>query len=182
MTEISLYMLDLVQNSILAKASVVTITMNEDITHNRLVLTISDNGKGMDEATLQQVTSPFYTTRTTRKVGLGLAFMKELCDACSGSFQITSIPNQETTLEAVMQYDHIDRPELGQIAESLYSLMLQEVRIIYHHYRNNYHFRIDSEEIRTILGDVSLAQYDVMRWIKEYITEQIAQLTPMEEL
>ncbi|MDD4212037.1 MAG: sensor histidine kinase [Bacilli bacterium] len=182
MTEIALYLLDLAQNSIHAEAKTLTITIHEDTLHNEFRLTLTDDGKGMDENTLKDVTSPFYTTRTTRQVGLGLAFIKELCDACNGSLTITSVLHKGTTVDAILKYDHIDRPPLGEIEETLYSLMLQKVRIIYHHYKNQNLFTFDSEEIQTILGNVSFQEVDVMHWIKDYITEQIALLAHTEEL
>ena len=182
MTEIALYVLDLVQNSIAAKATKVMIDVDEDITNNLFTLTIEDNGRGMSEETLKKVTSPYFTTRTTRKVGLGLALIQELCEGCGGALTITSIPNQGTTLKATMQHDHIDRPELGLMADTLYSIMIQDINLVYHHRYQNNQFHFDIKEIKQILGDVSLQQVDVMRWIKDYITEQIVQIKQTEEV
>lgn len=182
MTEIALYILDLAQNSIAAKATKVTIEVIEDITHNIFSFSIEDNGCGMDKEAIRKATSPYYTTRKTRKVGLGLALIQELCEGCSGTFTIESVLNQGTTIKATMQYDHLDRPELGAMEETLYSIMIQDIDLVYIHRYENNQFHFDLKEIKHILGDVSLLQYDVAHWIKDYITEQLVQIKQPEEV
>ena len=109
MRELSLHLLDIVQNALEAGASRVQITVNEDARHNRLTITVEDNGRGMDAEMLARVADPFFTTRKTRHVGLGIPLFKAAAQRCAGDLIITSEPGQGTKVVAEMQRDHIDR-------------------------------------------------------------------------
>ncbi|MCX7706798.1 MAG: ATP-binding protein, partial [Anaerolineae bacterium] len=124
MRELSLHILDALQNSLEAGATLVELTVDEDLAADRLTIVIRDNGRGMDEATLARVTDPFFTTRKTRHVGLGIPLFKAATERCNGDFVITSAPGKGTTLEATFQHSHIDRAPLGDMVGTLLSFIL----------------------------------------------------------
>jgi signal transduction histidine kinase len=129
MNELSLHILDICQNSIKANATLIEIDVIDNAAANTYTIIIKDNGKGMDGKTLSQVSDPFYTTRTTRKVGLGISLFKMACEQAEGTFEITSKVNSGTVIKAVFQNNHIDRAPLGDIEETLVILLLNEANI-----------------------------------------------------
>ena len=122
MNELSLYILDICENSITADSKNLYLTIEENHKDNLLQITIEDDGRGMSKEVLDKVTNPFYTTRTTRKVGLGIPLFKELCELCEGSFEITSEVGVGTKDVAKFKLDSIDLPPLGNIDDTLYCL------------------------------------------------------------
>lgn len=176
MREISLHILDLVQNSITAGASEIEICVYENAGENILSFSIRDNGNGMSPEALAQVTDPFFTTRTTRKVGLGISLTKAGCEACGGKFQIESAPGEGTYLTASFQYDHIDRQPLGNIAETISGLIMlnPNVDFIYKHVYSHRSFCLDTREIKKIVAPIE--NPDVITFIKNFIEENISEL------
>ena len=175
MREISLHILDLVQNSISADASVINLTINESPDSNFLSFVIEDNGKGMSEEFLKRVTDPFVTSRTTRSVGMGISLTKAACLATNGSFDITSKLGEGTKLVAGFEYNHIDRQPLGDVAETVSTLIMMnpDVDFNYKHIYNNNEFLVSTMEIKNTLGDVPINELSVINWIKEYINENL---------
>lgn len=173
MKELSMHILDIAQNSIHADATLVKIGVDENIKGNLLELWVEDDGRGMDAETLQKVTNPFYTTRTTRKVGLGIPMLKAAAEACGGSFSMTSEPGRGTRLKAVFQYDHIDRAPLGNMVDSIVTAVISDVSIdfIYSHTVNGNTFELDTRQLREVLGEVPLYHVDVICWMREHIKE-----------
>jgi len=183
MKDLSLHILDLAQNSITAGAGLVQITVNEDIVSDKLTITIEDDGKGMDKELLERVKDPFVTTRTTRRIGLGIPLMAAACDRCDGELIIQSEKNVGTKLIAALKYSHIDRPPIGNIAETMVSLILysaagtHSVDFIYRHIIGDSEFSLDTREIKKVLGEeVSLGEPEVIAWIRDYINEGLANL------
>jgi signal transduction histidine kinase len=119
MQELSENILDIAQNSISANAKNITIKLEESIRDDSLIITIADDGKGMSEEFLAQVTSPFKTTRTTRKVGLGISFLKEAAEIADGRFEISSRLGVGTTVKALFVRSHIDRQPVGALADTI---------------------------------------------------------------
>jgi hypothetical protein len=175
MDDLSLFVLDIVQNSIAAQASAIGVVIREDSAADTIVLTVVDDGKGMDEATVRKAVDPFYTTRTTRKVGLGLPFLKMAAELADGSFRIESEPGVGTLVEAVFTRSHIDTPPLGDMAESIYAICLhQDIKEFqYAHLCDGRHFRFSLGEVRTILDGVPLTAPKIGAYLKSYITEHI---------
>ncbi|HOH88723.1 MAG: ATP-binding protein [Clostridia bacterium] len=178
MKDLSLHILDLSQNSISAGASLVEISVEEDTKADRLTICINDNGKGMDKDFLVKVMDPFVTTRTSRKVGLGIPLMQAACRRCEGDLVIESEKNVGTQLTAVFKHSHIDRAPMGNMAETMLSLILagsdvnRVVDFVYRHIVDGRDFCLDTREIRTALGnDVNLGEPEVLMWIKDYINE-----------
>lgn len=176
MKEISLHILDLFYNSLKADASIIKIKVRKDSVKDLFTVKIVDNGCGMDKEFLKNVISPFTTTRTTRKVGLGIPLFRESALRCEGDFKILSKKNLGTVVEATYKDSHIDRAPLGDMVDTITSMVMaigNNVDLIYDLSYNDKHFVLDTREIRKILGDdVSLQTTDVINWLKEYIKEE----------
>lgn len=183
MKDLSLHILDLSQNSISAGADLLIITINENIEEDLLTILIEDNGKGMDKEFLDKVMDPFVTTRTSRKVGLGIPLMQAACERCEGKLIIDSKIGIGTNLKATFRYSHIDRAPLGDMAETMLSLILAGsditniVDFVYRHILNHKEFCLDTREIRNALGDeVNLGEPEVIAWIRDYLKEGLENL------
>lgn len=173
MKELALHVLDLVQNSLAAGATDVGIIIKEDLKSNQLLLTVQDNGKGMSPEMCTKVLDPFVTSRTTRKVGMGLPLLKFAAEQAAGQLQLHSSEGIGTTVEAVFQYDHIDRAPLGDMASTLVGMIAlnEDCRFRYLHSKDSKEFRLDSDQIKQVLGDVPLGHPQVVAWLGEYIRE-----------
>lgn len=175
MRDLSLHILDIVQNSIKAEATVVTVHLGEDEENNLLVLEIEDNGFGMDDDFLKRVEDPFTTSRTTRKIGLGIPLLKESALKCDGKFNIYSKKNIGTKVSAAFLINHIDRLPIGGIADTMITIISANtnVRFILLLDSVKGSFRLDTEEINKTLDGVSISEFEVLQWLKEYIDEGI---------
>jgi anti-sigma regulatory factor (Ser/Thr protein kinase) len=173
MQELSLNILDIAQNSVKAKASLITITVNEDINADTLTIVITDNGCGMSEETAHAAVDPFYTTRTTRKVGLGLPFIKMAAEMTGGSFSIESALGVGTTVTAVFGLRHIDRMPLGDMCSTMLTLVSgsPQIDFVYTHLNGDQDFIMDTRQFREILGDVPLNAPEILTFIKDFISE-----------
>ena len=178
MQEISLFVLDIAQNSVRAHASLIKINIGTDRMQNTLTVEISDNGCGMSEEQLSKVIDPFYTTRTTRKVGLGIPFFKMTAEMTGGSFDIQSELNVGTTTKAVFKTDSVDFIPLGDISASIVTLigMNTSIDFIYTYRIDENIFTLDTVKIKEMLEGVPLSEPDIMLWLKDYITEQSDEL------
>ena len=177
MKELSLNILDITENSVKAKATLVEIVIEE--TDKHLIISIVDNGTGMTEETLRTVENPFYTTRTTRKVGMGIPLLKFACEQTGGSLTISSKHIKEcedhgTVVKAVFNKTHIDFTPLGDIISTLITLVQghSDIDFIFKHTFNEKSVFLDTREIRAILEDVPLDTYEVLSWIRDNLTEQ----------
>ena len=175
MKELSLNILDITQNSISANASLVTVSVIKDSKSNLLTLSIEDNGKGMSEDFLRNVCDPFTTTRTTRKVGMGIPLLKMAAEQAGGKFEIKSEVGVGTVVLATFQLDNIDRIPLGDVGQTMSALAScnEHVDFIYRHTADGQEFCFDTKEIKEALGGVPLNEPDVVIWMQEYIREGI---------
>lgn len=123
MEDLSLHILDILENSVAAEASEITILIAEDSAGDQLVLEIRDNGKGMDEGTRKKALDPFFTTRTTRRVGLGLPLLAQAARESGGSLDLDSAPGQGTSVRATFQLSHPDRKPLGDLGATLGAIL-----------------------------------------------------------
>ena len=173
MKEIALYVLDIAQNSITANASVLEIALSE--TAETIVFTIADNGKGMSPELLARVSDPFTTTRTTRKMGLGIPLLRMAVEQTGGSLPIESTEGVGTTGTARCCAGHIDCPPVGDMAGTI-TLLLQGAPQLELHYTytvDGASFQLTTEEIRAQLGpEISLAEPEIILWLREYLQEQ----------
>ena len=178
MQEISLNILDIAQNSIRAEASLVEIEIAENVPEDIFSFSVSDNGCGMSEELLERVTDPFVTTRSTRKVGLGISLLRSAAQATGGDVAIKSSLGEGTTLTAVFGHSHIDRQPLGDISSVMTALisMNPDIDFVYTHTFNEKTFTLDTRQLRSVLGEVSFSEMSVMQWIKEYINEGITEI------
>ena len=173
MKELSLNILDLVQNSITAGAGRVTVTVTESEADDRLSVGIENDGCGMEEDFLRRVTDPFTTTRTTRRVGMGIPLFKMEAEMAGGSFEITSRPGEGTRLSASFQLSHLDTPPLGDMAGTVAAIVQStpDMELYYEHRTDTGEFLFSTAEIREALGGVSLSEPAVVEWIGEYVRE-----------
>ncbi|RGY95772.1 ATP-binding protein [Clostridium sp. AM58-1XD] len=173
MTEISLNILDVAENSTRAGASLVNIRVEADTAADRLTVAIEDNGCGMTREQVEHVTDPFFTTRTTRKVGLGVPFFKYAAESTGGSFTIESEPGKGTTVTAVFVLSHIDRMPLGDISSTIHTLIVYhpETDFCYTYRYNSKTFTLDTRQFREILGNVPFDTPEISEYIMDYLSE-----------
>lgn len=175
MRDISLHILDIVQNSISAQGTSIAIYIDEDIKRDTLTLEIMDNGVGMDGQMIEEVTNPFCTTRTTRKVGLGLALLRAAAERSDGYIDIDSKLGEGTRVRTVFRISHIDRPPLGNLSETLVTLIACNpgLDFFYTHITNQGEFTFDTRDIKKRIEGISIVEPDVLAFIGEYIKEGI---------
>jgi anti-sigma regulatory factor (Ser/Thr protein kinase) len=176
MRELALNVLDIVENSVKAGASNVHISIVAK--SNLLTITIKDDGKGMDEEFLKRVTDPFTTTRTTRKVGMGIPLFKMAAEMAGGQFSVTSKKGVGTTVTATFELDHIDRMPLGNMGETMSTLLNDDFPTDYVLYvsvdDNQYEF--DTKELRDQLDGVPVNEPEILLFVKDMINENITHI------
>ena len=174
MQDLSLNVMDVAQNSVVAGADRIEILVEE--TGDLLTIRIRDNGHGMTEEQLQSVTDPFFTTRTTRKVGLGVPLFKMQAEMTGGDFTISSQEGKGTDVTALFHADHVDMIPIGDMETtvSLLIAMNPERDFLYTRSRNGSSFTLDTRELREVLGeDVPLNTPDVTEWIKAFLADNL---------
>lgn len=178
MKELSLYILDITENSTRAGASEIYLTLTQN--GKDFSFSVKDNGCGMSEQTLKKITDPFYTTRTTRKVGLGIPFLRLAAELTGGHIEITSKSEEEypdshgTITTAYFDASSIDFVPLGDMVSTVVTLIQgnPDTDFIYTHTRDGKTVSLDTREIREVLSGVPLDNSEVISWIKENLTEQ----------
>lgn len=184
MKELSLNVLDIAQNSISAGARLIEISVDEETDKDLLRITVSDDGRGMTEEQARSVTDPFYTTRTTRKVGLGVPLFKMAAEMAGGSFSIRSEPGQGTRLTADFRLSHVDRMPLGDMEGTVQALihMNPQLDFVYRRRLDGRELLLDTRELKETLGSVPLNAPEVGEWIAGYLAEQAEALNDSETL
>ncbi len=180
MEDISLHILDVAENGITAGASLIRIAIEEDTAEDVLRIRVEDNGKGMEEEFLARVLDPFVTTRTTRKVGLGLSLFRQSAQEAEGDLSIESRRGKGTKVSVVMSHSHIDRKPLGNMAETVVTLIEgnPEVDFEYSHARDGREYHLDTRSIRSELEEIPLNDPLVIGLIRDDIVTGIAELEP----
>ena len=184
MRELSLNVMDIAQNSISAGASLITITVEEDRGLDELSISIGDNGRGMTPEQVEHVTDPFFTTRTTRSVGLGVPLFKMEAEMTGGRFSIESTVGVGTTTTAVFKPSSVDMIPLGDINGTVSMLVMMNPDLDFLYTRGfkpeegeRREFALDTRELRTVLGeDVPLNLPDVTQWVNEFLSENTDEL------
>ena len=173
MKELSLYILDLVQNSLRAEAKYISISVKDSVSKDQLEIAIEDNGHGMDSELLAKVTSPFVSTRTTRETGMGIPLFQMATQLAGGRFQIDSTLGHGTKLQGVFVRSHVDTPPLGDMTETLLTLVqgAPNVDFLYRYETDTQTMTFDTREIKEILEDIPLNTPDVLDWIRNYLKE-----------
>ena len=178
MKELSLNILDIVENSTKAKAELICIKITEE--NSILTIKISDDGYGMSDDTILSVSNPFYTTRTTRKVGMGIPLFRLAAEQTGGSLTISSkqinlYPEDHgTVVTASFDMGHIDFTPLGDIISTLLTLIQGHPTIdfVFSHIKPNGSVTLDTREIKSVLENVPIDTFEVLLWIKENLSEQ----------
>lgn len=178
MKELSLHILDIVQNSIAAKATKIEIGVAENAQEDELVITINDDGNGMDPEFLEKVIDPYTTSRKTRKVGMGLPLLSDACKSTGGKMNIQSAKGQGTSVKATLGLNHIDRQPIGDIAGVILLLITANpgIQFIYWHIRNGNTFRLDTDELYEALEGVRIEAPEVRKMVKEMICLNLDEL------
>lgn len=173
MKDLSLHILDIAHNSIRAKATLIQIGIQIDHKKDSLEISIEDDGEGMTEEQLLKVTDAFCTTRTTRKVGLGIPLLKQKAEDCNGSLLIESTKDKGTILNAHFQYSHIDLPELGGVASVIAGLCCSSapIRFVYEYKKDDYYFHFDTNEVLEVLDGIAINTPEVELFIEAMIQE-----------
>lgn len=178
MKDLSLHILDIVQNSIRAKAKLIGIEIAEQPQEDQLMITVTDDGVGMNEDELKRAIDPFYTSRTTRKVGLGLSLFKQNAEQAGGRFEMESKHGKGTKVTAVFGLNHIDRPVMGDLVGCLLLLICVSENIEYNfQYKTpSGEYELGTREIRQTLGDVPITHPEIRAFLKEMIEENLEQI------
>lgn len=178
MTELSLHILDIIQNSLVAGARMIHLTIIEDLTNDFYSIEIADNGKGMDQNEVKQSEDPYYTSRTTRNVGLGLPLFKQAAQQCNGSFSIQSELGSGSRVMAIFSHQHIDRQPLGDIAGVICLLISSNpnVEFIYEHLTNFGKYTFDTREVREILEKIPFNDPKINKFLKSMILENLKEI------
>jgi hypothetical protein len=173
MLELSQHILDIAENSIRAGAKRIDISISESSLKDLLTIKISDDGCGMEEKEINKVLDPFYTTKTVRRVGLGLPLLIKASQASGGSVKLSSQPGKGTKVTATFQLSNIDRQPLGNINSSLISLIAanSDIDFFYNHRHNTQWFKFDTRSIRKEIGDVPIQHPEIIKYIRGIIEE-----------
>jgi len=169
--ELSLHILDIAENSVSAGASKIEISVNENLNKDELIIKITDNGKGMSAEKMKNLADPFITSRTTRKVGLGIPFLKAAAEACEGSFDIRSEIGVGTEVEVHFRHSHIDRMPLGDLKSTWLNLLVgyPNVHWVLDYAVNINTYRLDDQPIKEILIGIPLSDPQVIGYLKNEI-------------
>lgn len=170
--------MDIIENGVAAGATLIELCVQEDRKNNWLRITISDNGSGMSEEVLQQAVDPFFTTRKTRRVGLGLSLIREASKRCDGEFSITSKKGEGTEVQASFRLDHIDLAPLGDMAGSMTSLIMgnSNVDFVYTHRVDGKVFHLDTRQIKEELDGIPINHPKVFAYLLNTIRDSLAGL------
>ncbi len=173
MRELSLNILDIAENSLKANASLISIDVLAD--ESILTIKIEDNGCGMDGDFLSRVEDPFTTTRTTRKVGMGIPLMKMISEMSGGAFKVESEKGKGTVVTATFQVDHVDRPPLGDISQTIISLVgnLNDCDLIFNFNAFDTQFTLDTRDVRKELDGIPLDEPQILIFLRDLINENI---------
>jgi signal transduction histidine kinase len=173
--DLSLHILDIIQNSITANATQVILKIKVDKTNDLLSIFIKDNGIGMSEELLKDITNPFSTTRKTRKVGLGISLLMASAQRADGDLKIQSSLGIGTTLMASLRVTHIDRLPLGVLSETIISVILSKPEMNFEVEFSNIEetFKFNTSEVKVEIGEIPITELTILTWIKDYINEGV---------
>jgi len=181
--ELALHILDIAENSVNAKADTIKISITENSHSDKLSFSITDNGCGMDEDMVIMVTDPFVTTRTTRKVGLGIPLLKAAAEGCNGGLTVTSAKGRGTKISCWFQRSHIDRMPLGDIINTVLILEVgyPVIHWIFRYEFNDDMFEFDDEYFKNELGDIPLSEPSIIKFLREHLVQGIEGLRISEQ-
>ena len=177
MEELDMHLIDLFQNAVSSGATTIKTSIRCDEDVNQLTMRVADNGRGMDEKTLEAVRYGYFSSKSPRSVGLGIPLLRETAEHCDGRFLIESAVGVGTTVTATFRRDHIDLPPFGDLASTFLNLLVtsdgRRVTITFRCGKND--LEIDTAMLADLLGGVSLQHPDVIRFLQGYIAEHIGE-------
>ena len=178
MEDLSLHILDIAENSVKAQAKLITIAIEESKEKDLLTVYIMDDGQGMNEETKAKALDPFFSTKKERRIGLGLSLLKEAALTANGRFSLESEPNRGTEVTATFQASHIDTKPLGDIPQTLITLIVGNpaVDLRYRHKTDESEYVLDTKEIKSQLNGIPINSPEVLHIIKKDIREGLAKL------
>ncbi|MEG0276084.1 MAG: ATP-binding protein [Coprobacillus sp.] len=176
MDELALNILDIAYNSIRAQATFIQIHIHDSVKENIISIDIIDNGCGMSKEQVEKVIDPFYTTRTTRSVGLGIPLFKQNAELTGGMLEIKSVIGEGTSVKTKFVKNHIDTPMMGNLIDTIATLIQANENIDYEFiYKNDdIDFKMNTKDMKSILGDVKINEPEVILWLKDYIKEGLS--------
>lgn len=176
--DLCFHLVDLVQNSVAAGAGAIRLEIVESASGDTLTLEVADDGRGMDAATLERVQDPFFTTKSFKKVGLGIPLLKATAQACRGDFHISSQVGRGTLVKARLQKSHLDCPPMGDVEATLLSLLVSldrvDIRFAFHGDRGE--FSLSSDDIRRQVGGLHFSHPEIYQFLRDYIHEGLGPL------
>jgi hypothetical protein len=185
MREIALHLLDIAENSVAADSRTIRMDVLEDLQDDLLKVSVTDDGRGMDTETAKRVLDPFYTTRTTRKVGLGIPLLKLAAESSGGGLSLETESGKGTRIEASFRHSHIDRMPLGDVGMTILTLLVSYPQVSWvFNYEvngkdgNQRQFLLDDKEIKSVLGDVPLTEPGILKFLRGTIEEGIESVLP----
>ena len=183
MNELSLNIIDIVQNSISAGAKNIKIRLIEDTMKDLVLLEVKDNGVGIGEETLHMVEDPFFTTKTEKHVGLGIPLLKETAEITNGKFNINSRKGEGTKIKATFKRSHIDLPPIGNLEDTILTLVFaaEDINLKFTYEKNGKIFEIETGKIKSMLGSITFSNPEVIKFLKEYIKENLKNMEVKNE-
>ncbi len=185
MFNLSLHLLDILQNSLRAKATSIEIEIIEDLEEDLLIIAVEDDGEGMDEKLQEKALDPFGTTKDRKhSVGLGLPLFRQIALDCGGEFELISDPEDGTSVKATFRHSHVDRPPLGDIASTIQALLVgqPELEISYVHRVDGSKYEFETEEVKQELGELEITHPKVLGFINQEISSSLEDIRPSEYL
>lgn len=178
LAELSMHVMDIVQNSISAGATLVRVKIEQNYSLDTLTIEIEDNGRGMTKEEIKKVQDPFYTTKSYKKVGLGIPLFRQIAEHCDGSFEIQSTPGKGTLIRAKFRMSHIDLPPIGNLKDTILTLVVgkPEIDFLFEIYKDGVSFVLDTREIKRELQDVPVNHPEVIRFLDEFIDSNLKEM------
>ena len=178
MNDLSMHLLDIVQNSISAGARLIVIGIDEDIEGDVLTMSVEDNGKGMTEEQVRKLSDPFFTSRTTRKVGMGIPLLKHTAEQCGGNVKIESEAGKGTKVVAAFGYSNIDRPPLGDFVNAVILSIAANPSLdfVLNYSRNGDEYEFKTSDVREVFGDKALENISLVKKVEQMIQDNISEM------
>lgn len=175
MRELSLNILDIAKNSVTANAKVIEIAVSADTRSGFIAISVTDDGHGMDGELLNRVTDPFFTSRTTRKVGMGLPLLRQAALETGGSFDIKSQPGEGTFVQARFRLNSLNRMPMGSLTDTVLTLLLsaENYDIVLKYSVDGRSFEMDSREIKKQVDFEDFTAPEILEFLKGYVQENI---------
>jgi len=175
LAELSMHIMDIVQNSISAGASLIRVRIHEDTKRDLLLIEVEDNGVGMDEETVKRVQDPFYTTKSYKKVGLGIPLFNQTAEHCDGTFEIKSEKGKGTLVRATFRRSHVDLPPIGNLKDTILTLVVgsPQVDFIFEIVKDNHTFTFDTREVKAELKEVPISHPEVVKFLDSFLDENL---------